>query len=65
MNKDIPTSEVKDEDMHNSKIKKLMNQMEDKIFNLVTEKNSKKVKMYHMFRQFDQDRDGYVSHQDF
>ena len=58
VNKDIPIDTVKSEDMHNSKIKKLMNQMEDKIFN-------GRVKMYHMFRQFDQDRDGYVSHQDF
>ena len=32
--------------------------MEDKVFN-------GKVKLYHVFRQFDKDQDGYVSYEDF
>jgi len=44
--------------MHNKKIKSLMNQMEDKVFN-------GKVKLFQVFRQFDKDGDGYVSYEDF
>jgi hypothetical protein len=58
VNKDIDTAEVKEEDMHNHKIKSLLNQMEDKVFN-------GKVKLYQVFKQFDKDHDGFVSYEDF
>jgi Ca2+-binding EF-hand superfamily protein len=44
--------------MHNKRIKSLINQVEDKVFN-------GKVKLFHVFRQFDKDGDGYVSYEDF
>ena len=58
VNKDIPVSSVTEQDMHNSKIRDLFGQMEDRVF-------QGKIKMYQVFRQFDVDGDGYVSHQDF
>lgn len=58
VNKDIPISEVKEEDMHNPRIRGLINEIEDKVF-------VGKTKMYHLFRRFDMDNDGYVSHNDF
>jgi len=58
VNKDIPIGDVTSENMHNNTIKAILNKLEDKVFN-------GKTKMYHVFRQFDQDRDGYVSHDDF
>lgn len=44
--------------MHNHRIKNLLNEIEDKVF-------VGKTKMYHLFKRFDVDGDGYVSHQDF
>lgn len=44
--------------MHNTRIKSLLNQMEDKVFD-------GKVKLYNVFKKFDKDCDGYVSHEDF
>jgi len=58
VNKEFSTSEVKTEDMHNHKIKGILNEIEDKVFN-------GKVKMYQLFRKFDHDHDGYVSYADF
>lgn len=55
INKDIPINEVKSEDMHNHRIKSIMNEIEDKVFN-------GKTKMYQLFKRFDVDNDGYMSH---
>jgi hypothetical protein len=55
VNKDIPISEVKPEDMHNHRIKDLLSDIEDKVF-------VGKTKMFHLFKRFDTDGDGYVSH---
>ena len=44
--------------MHNVKVRKLLNEMEDKVFN-------GKGKLYHIFKKFDKDNDGYVSYEDF
>jgi len=58
LNKDVDVGSVTEADMHNKKVKQLMNQMEDKIFN-------GKVVLFHVFRKFDKDGDGYVSYEDF
>mmetsp|Transcript_8413 Transcript_8413/g.12807 ORF Transcript_8413/g.12807 Transcript_8413/m.12807 type:complete len:295 (+) Transcript_8413:1398-2282(+) len=58
VNKDVDVSEVKEGDMHNTKVKKLMNEMGDKVFN-------GKVKLYNIFKKFDKDHDGFVSYEDF
>lgn len=58
LNNNIDVSTVQEADMHNMRVKSLMNQMEDKVFN-------GKVKLFHVFRQFDKDGDGYVSYEDF
>ena len=58
VNKGIDTQNVTEEEMHNHRVRNLMNQMEDKVFN-------GKVKLYQVFRQFDKDKDGYISHEDF
>jgi len=44
--------------MHNQRIRSLIGEIEDKVF-------VGKTKMYHLFKRFDSDGDGYVSHQDF
>lgn len=58
VNHNIDTSTVNDDAIHNPRIKKLMNEIEDKVFN-------GKVKIYQVFKQFDKDNDGYVSYDDF
>lgn len=58
INKDIPYDSVKTEDIHNKRIRSLINDIEDKVF-------VGKTKMFHLFKKFDMDGDGYVSHQDF
>mmetsp|Transcript_16376 Transcript_16376/g.27713 ORF Transcript_16376/g.27713 Transcript_16376/m.27713 type:complete len:186 (+) Transcript_16376:1334-1891(+) len=58
VNENIDTSQVGEADMHNTRVKQLMNEMEDKVFN-------GKVKLYQVFKKFDKDGDGYVSHEDF
>lgn len=58
VNKEFSEIKVEEQDKHNSRIKDLFSQMEDKVFN-------GKVKQYHLFRQFDKDGDGYVSYADF
>lgn len=58
VNKDIPSTGLKSEDCHNKRIKGLLSEIEEKVF-------QGKVKMYQLFRSFDVDGDGYVSHQDF
>ena len=55
LNKDIP---LPADDPHNPRIRNLLNQMEDKVFD-------GKVKLYHVFKKFDKDCDGYVSYEDF
>lgn len=44
--------------MHNPRIRQLINQIEDKVFD-------GKVKLFQVFRKFDKDGDGYVSYDDF
>ena len=58
LNQNVDLSSVKESDMHNHRVKSLLKQMEDKVFN-------GKVKLFHVFRQFDKDNDGYVSYEDF
>ena len=58
VNKDINVKDVTSEDMHNHNIKSLLAQIETKLFN-------SKVKLYHVFKKFDKDCDGYISHEDF
>lgn len=58
LNKNLDTSNVSTEQMHNQNIKRLVNEIEDKVFN-------GKVKLYNVFKQFDKDNDGYVSYDDF
>ena len=58
MNKDIAPNDVEQKDCHNVRIRTLLNQMEDKVFN-------GKVKLFQVFRQFDNDKDGYISYEDF
>ena len=55
LNKDIPATE---DDPHNKRIRTLLNQMEDKVFD-------GKVKLYQVFKKFDKDQDGFVSYDDF
>ena len=56
VNKEIPTTDLGDP--HNSRIRSLIGEMEDKVFD-------GKVKLYHIFKKFDKDCDGYVSYEDF
>lgn len=56
VNKEIP-KEVEG-DPHNHRIRSLLNQMEDKVFD-------GKVKLYHVFKKFDKDCDGFISYDDF
>ena len=58
VNKEFSDIQVEEKDKHNSRIKDLLSQMEDKVFN-------GKVKQYQVFRLFDKDGDGYVSYADF
>lgn len=58
VNKDVDTEGITSKDMHNERIKSLLNQIEDKVF-------VGKTKMFQLFRKFDVDGDGYMSHQDF
>jgi len=44
--------------MHNARTRKLLNEIEDKVFN-------GKTKLYNIFKKFDKDNDGYVSYKDF
>jgi hypothetical protein len=55
---DIDTKTVTQEQMHNPRIRQLINQIEDKVFD-------GKVKLFQVFRKFDKDGDGYVSYDDF
>jgi len=56
VNKEIPTNDL--EDPHNPRIRSIIAEMEDKVFD-------GKVKLYHVFKKFDKDCDGYVSYEDF
>ena len=56
VNKDIPTTDL--DNPHNSRIRSLIGEMEDKVFD-------GKVKLYEVFKKFDKDCDGYVSYEDF
>lgn len=58
VNTGISTEGISDSDMHNNKIRKLLNEMEDKVF-------MGKTKLYNVFKKFDKDNDGYVSYEDF
>jgi Ca2+-binding EF-hand superfamily protein len=58
VNKDVDTSAITPKDMHNERIKSLLSEIEDKVF-------VGKTKMFQLFRRFDVDGDGYMSHQDF
>jgi Ca2+-binding EF-hand superfamily protein len=58
LNKGISIANIDVKDVHNHRIKSLMNQMEDKVF-------TGKCKLYHVFRQFDKDKDGFISYGDF
>lgn len=58
VNKGISTEGIESADMHNTRVRNLMNEMEDKVFN-------GKTKLYHIFKKFDKDNDGYVSYEDF
>ena len=58
LNKDIDPKAIEESSVHNSRIRGLLNQMEDKVFN-------GKVKLFQVFRQFDKDKDGYISYDDF
>lgn len=44
--------------MHNIRVRKLLNEIEDKVF-------IGKTKLYSIFKKFDKDNDGYVSYEDF
>ena len=54
----INVLDIDEKDVHNHHVKKLLNTMEDKVFN-------GKVKLFQVFRQFDKDNDGYISYEDF
>lgn len=59
VNKDFPSSkDIKTEECHNDRIKGILAEIEEKVF-------QGKTKMYHLFKKFDTDNDGFVSHQDF
>ena len=58
VNEHFDKIEVSDEQIHNSRVKDVMRQLEDKVF-------PGPVKMYQVFKQFDKDGDGYVSYADF
>jgi len=58
LSKNIDIASIDDKMPHNPRIRQLLNQMEDKVF-------SHKVKLYHVFKRFDKDGDGYVSYEDF
>lgn len=58
LNKDIDPKAVEEKECHNQRIRSLLNQMEDKVFN-------GKVKLFQVFRKFDNDKDGYISYEDF
>ena len=58
LNKDIDPSSVNESEVHTQRVRTLLNQMEDKVFN-------GKVKLFQVFRQFDKDKDGYISYEDF
>ena len=58
VNAGISTEDLTDGDMHNNRIRKLLNEMEDKVF-------MSKTKLYQVFKKFDKDNDGYVSYEDF
>lgn len=50
--------EINEDDIHNHRIKEILTQIEDKVFDGPT-------KMHQVFRKFDKDGDGYVSYIDF
>lgn len=50
--------DIDEKDVHNHHIRKLINTMEDKVFD-------GKVKLFQVFRKFDKDYDGYISYEDF
>ena len=58
LSKNIDISGIDAQQPHNPRIRQLLNQMEDKVFD-------GKVKLYHVFKKFDKDGDGYVSYEDF
>jgi Ca2+-binding EF-hand superfamily protein len=58
LNKDIDPKSVNESEVHTQRVRTLLNQMEDKVFN-------GKVKLFQVFRQFDKDKDGYISYEDF
>ena len=58
VNQGVNTAEVKEEDMHNKRVKDLFTMMETKVF-------EGKPKMYKIFKRFDKDCDGFVSYEDF
>ena len=54
----INPKDIDEKDVHNHHIKNLLSTMENKVFD-------GKVKMFQVFRKFDQDHDGYMSYEDF
>lgn len=58
LSKNVDVAAVDAQQPHNSRIRSLINQMEDKVFD-------GKVKLYQVFKKFDKDGDGYVSYEDF
>lgn len=58
-NKEFQTEGIDEKNCHNSRIRNILTQIEDKVF------GNNKVKMFHVFRKFDKDCDGYVSYDDF
>ena len=58
VNTGIKTGDITSGDMHNTRVRKLLNEIEDKVF-------IGKTKLYNIFKKFDKDGDGYVSYEDF
>ena len=58
VNKDFQMEGIEHKDMHNKRIKEIICEIEDKVF-------VEKTRIYALFKRFDMDGDGYVSHQDF
>jgi Ca2+-binding EF-hand superfamily protein len=58
VNGDLDLYDVNNEDIHNSRVKEVLKNLEEKVF-------SGPVKMFQVFRQFDKDGDGFVSYADF
>ena len=57
-NNDLDLYDVKQDDIHNVRMKEIINKIEDKVFD-------GPVKMHQIFKNFDRDGDGFVSYADF